>query len=109
LNLLKKQIAGLPIGVWLLIIVAGIVVGILLRKKSQAAGLEEDSTGAEGDSQYADTVPYESLPSEDTGYFPISGGGAPVVPGATQAVRISPKVIRVRVVYPHHKKKKHHN
>lgn len=103
MEILKKNIGGLPVGVWLLIIAAGVGAGIVLRKRgqSQADQAAQDSTDSTStDAQDYSSVPYDSLASESSGYFPAYG--PPTVPGSTQAVRLDPGTLRIRVVQPKH-------
>src|SRR5215831_10467948 len=109
-NFIHKKIAGLPAGVWLLIIVAGVGVGIYVRKKAESPQPTDttgtDTTGQDTGSTSADTVPYDQLPSEDYGYYPMTGGGPPSVYGDT-ALRLSPDTLRIKVEYP--KRHRHHS
>jgi hypothetical protein len=100
---MHKKIAGLPAGVWLLIIVAGVGVGVYVRKRAEQTQPSDttgtDSTGADTGSTSADTMPYDSLPSEDYGNYPMTGGGPPSVYGDT-ALRLTPDTLRIKLEYP---------
>jgi hypothetical protein len=107
---LKKKIGGLPVGVWLLIVVAGIGIGLYVRNKAVDTSVDED--GFEEDGDGAEVVPIDDLPSEDSGYFPMTGGGPPSVFGGG-ALRLDPGTLRIKLIRPKkkHKKnggKKHH-
>jgi len=100
-NFLKKKVGGLPVGVWLLIIVAGVGVGLYIRNKAVDT-VADDVEDLEGDDGSADIVPIDSLPAEDPGYFPAAG--PPNVFGGG-AIRLTPDTLRIRVVYPRRKRK----
>lgn len=96
----KKKVGGLPVGVWLLIILAGIAVGLYIRRRSlQAEGASGPDDEGFSESDYAETVPYDSLTSEDYGDYPMTGGGPPVVYGGG-AIRLQPGTLRIKLVYP---------
>lgn len=101
---LKKKIGGLPVGIWLLIIVAGIGVGLYIRNRAVDTQVG-DAEDLEGDEAGADIVPIDSLPSEDPGYFPATGGGPPSVYGGG-ALRLDPGVLRIKIIRKQPKKKK---
>lgn len=94
----KKKVAGLPVGVWVLIIVAGVGVGIYIRNRAVDPEVT-DAEDEEGEFSPVDTVPIESLPSEDFGYFPLTGGGAPTVYGGA-ALRLEPDTLRIKIIQP---------
>jgi hypothetical protein len=100
---LKKKIGGLPVGIWLLIVVVGIGVGLYIRNKAVDTSVDEEGLEDAGDG--ADVVPIEDLPSEDSGYWPMTGGGPPSVFGGG-ALRLSPDTLRIKLIYPKKKKKK---
>jgi hypothetical protein len=99
---LKKEIAGIPVGIWLVVIAGGVVAGIYLRQRNQtdAAGEGEETT--EG----YETVPYGELPADP---YQLPGGGyygAPTVSGGGAIRLLGPKrPIRIIVRGPKHKPK----
>ena len=106
MNLLKKKVFGLPAGVWLAIIVAGVGIGLYIKKRNAAnAGATPDTTNTDpsaiGDGS--------TLPS-DPGYFPITGGGVPGGDGAgSYPVQLNPGTLRIKLQYPKRRPRRRHH
>ncbi len=106
-DFLKKKVAGLPLGFWVLIVGGGIGLGLYLRKRNEAAAGDVEPDAAEG---YGTVTPYEQLPSESYGDFgPITGGGPPTVSGGG-AIRLDPGTLRIILQRPPRRRRnKGHN
>jgi hypothetical protein len=87
---LTKKVAGLPVGAWLLIVAAGIGIGLYLRKRN--AGNIEEAPLEEG----GEVVPFEELPMENTYGDYMTGGGPPVVGGS--AIRLEGPSEPIRII-----------
>ena len=102
---LKKKVAGLPMGVWIAVIAAGVGVGLYIRHKNaqqaQDQQQQQDQTGQ--------TIPYNQLQgsggSLDTGggFFgpPTPGGGAVRISGPSKPIRIIVRTKRPPRKKPH--------
>jgi hypothetical protein len=109
-NFLHKKIAGLPAGVWLLIIAGGIAAGVIIRKRAEASAPtdSQDQQASDGQDTGTDVTPYSDLASEDYGGYPMTGGGPPNVYGG--AIQLDPGTLKIRIIQPkppHHGT--HHN
>src|SRR5215831_21256254 len=110
LDFIHKKVAGLPVGIWLLIIAGGVVVGVMIRKRAEAGS--SDTTDQQSSDQTAtdtggDVVPYSDLASEDYGGYPMTGGGPPSVYGGG-AIKLDPGTLTIRVIQKKRGGGKHH-
>jgi hypothetical protein len=99
---LKKKVAGLPLFFWLLIIGAGVGIGLYLRNRNAAAGDVAEPAEDEGA-----VIPYDQMPVEAGGYgdYPITGGGPPIVSGGG-AIRLDPGTLRIVLVNRRNRKRR---
>lgn len=87
-SMFKKKIGPLPAGVWLLIIIAGVGVGIYIKKRAVP---DEEEAGTEEIAGAEVTEGYGGLAQEPYyGDFPLSGGGPPSTIGGSIALTSEP-------------------
>lgn len=92
-SMFKKKIGPLPAGVWLLIIVAGVGVGLYIKRRAVP---DEGEAGSDETAGAEVTEGYGNLPAESYyGDFPLSGGGPPSVIGGS--IQLTAEPIRVIV------------
>lgn len=106
---LKKKVAGLPVGIWVVLVVGAVAVGLYIRKRNA------DAAAAAGTDQSADPnapVDASSLPS-DFGGYPLTGGGVPgggdgIPQSGTypQAIQLNPGTLRIILRQPRPHKKR---
>jgi|ERR1700675_371070 len=107
---LKKKVAGLPVGIWVVLIVGAVAVGLYIRKRNaDAAAAAGDGTGVDPNAP----VDASSLPS-DFGGYPLTGGGVPgggdgMPQGGTypQAIQLNPGTLRIILRQPRPHRRKH--